>query len=157
MLETARYEARLLERVVEVMRREQGELCKKLVSRRGAGVGSSRLNCALCNKPLAGHGQVILFPSCRHVFHSSCLLAAHGKTSWVCVLCSSPASSPASSQAQHSQPGLQAGGEARQRERVEKDRQFLKVYSRDGQSGPFTQESIIKSETFPLRLKPAGK
>ena len=153
MLETARYEARLLERLVEVMRGEQGELCRRLVSRRGAGVGTFRLDCVLCNKPLASQDQVVVFPSCRHVFHSSCLLAAHGKTSWVCVLCSSPASSPV----QHSQSGQLAGGEERQRERVEKAREFLKVYSRDGQSGPFTQESIIKSETFPLRLKPAGK
>ena len=51
----------------------------------------------------------------------------------------------------------QTGEEERGRERVERAREFLKVYSRDGQSGPFTQESIIKSATFPLRLKPAGK
>ena len=95
MLETARYEARLLERLVEVMRGEQGELCRRLVRVRGAG-----------------------------------LLR---------------------------QPGQQTGVEERQRESLERARHFLKVYSRDGQSGPFTQESLIKSATFPLRLKPAGK
>ena len=42
------------------------------------------------------------------------------------------------------------GEEERGRERVERAREFLKVYSRDGQT-------IIKSATFPLRLKPAGK
>ena len=154
MLETASYEARLLERLVEVMRGEQGELCRRLVRRRGKGVGSLTLHCVLCTGHLASQAKAVLYPSCRHVYHASCLLSAHGKTSWQCLLCSSPASSPGQP-SQSDQSG--AGGQEREKERVEKARQFLKVYSRDGMSGPFTQESVIKSETFPLRLKPGGK
>ena len=153
MLETASYEARLLERLVEVMRGEQGHLCRRLVASRGAGVGCVSLHCVLCSKHLASQGRAVLYPSCHHVYHDSCLLSAHGKTSWQCLLCSSPASGPALP----SEASQQGGSEERARERVERARQFLKVYSRDGQSGPFTQESVIKSETFPLRLKPAGK
>ena len=43
------------------------------------------------------------------------------------------------------------------RERVNRARTFLSVYNDRNKLSTFTPESVIKSETFPLKLKPPVK
>ena len=99
MMDMARYEARMLERVVEVMRGEQAELNRRLVARRVAGVHSRSSQCV--------------------------------------------------------QPDLASSDQ--DRERVNRARTFLSVYNDRNKLSTFTPESVIKSETFPLKLKPPVK
>ena len=154
MMEMARHEATLLERLVDVMRGEQGELSRRLVARRGAGVSSYSLTCVLCHKPLVSQSRTVLF-SCGHAYHESCLTTAHGRTCWQCVICSSPASSPAVLQScSPGQAPAAQTGHTQDEERVSRARQFLSLYNSRNTNTTFTPESVIKSETFPLRLKP---
>ena len=146
ILDTARYESRLLESTLASIRAETVSLALSLGQLRCRGVASGAVvTCGLCGHSLAGADSSAAVFRCHHVYHVQCLEQG-GYSVSRCVLCSSPGHHMVSMSSHHSP--------SRQQERVSKARDFLKLYNPQTDQGILEPSSIIKADNFPLKLKP---
>ena len=164
ILDTARYEQRLLEATLATIRAETADTSRLLVRARARGLAGVRASCSLCGQPLntsASSGpavRCVVFSS-GHAYHVPCLERAGGvrvgpdkRKQWRCVRsCPGEAADQADGDT-----GAGAGTSipTHDMERVRRAREFLSLYSREEEESDLSPGSIIKSDTFPLKLKP---
>merc|ERR1712192_288656 len=179
IIDTFRYESQLLESSRQVVHEERAALVRRLVGKPLRGLSCSLTNCSSCGQPLKGiskgTSRVAVFP-CKHALHTSCLdraggltLSTIGEEVWRCTLCYPSKSTGGDRMGEKSkgEGNMRGGGEkeakdkdAKEKEEVSEEvvraRQFLQLYSRGEteSSHIFGETSYIKSDKFPLKLRP---
>ena len=154
------------------------------MGKRLRGLSCSLTNCSSCGQPfkgtsggqaLKGTSRVAVFP-CKHALHTSCLdraggltLSTIGEEVWRCTLCypsTSTGDRPGMGEKSKGEGDIK-GGEREVKDKYSKEkeevseeviqaRQFLQLYSRgeSESSHIFGETSYVKSDKFPLKLRP---
>ena len=163
ILETVRYETRLLQRTVATIRSETVDSTVKLVREKSRGVRSTSVTCATCHTCLNARDRSVVF-KCHCVHHLQCLEESGGVTirsnhlkQYKCTICS-PIMNKVDQKCDTDNNSINL--KTAQIERVDKAREFLKYYTNPDENeeiNGFASSSIIKSENFSLKLKPGSK
>ena len=168
-----------LNRHVTLISHEQNQV-RRLVGKRLRGLSCSLNKCSSCGQPFKGaSSRVAVFP-CKHALHTSCLdraggltLSTIGEEVWRCTLCypcTSTGDRPVLGEKSKGEGGTKEveelevkekeGLKGKEREAVSEEvaqaRQFLQLYSRGEaeSSHIFGETSYVKSDKFPLKLRP---
>ena len=148
------------------------------MGKRLRGLSCTLTKCSSCGQPFKGTSRVAVFP-CKHAFHTACLdraggltLSPIGEEVWRCSLCcpcTGTVDRPGIGEKSKGERDLKVGEELKdikeknfkEKEEVSEEvvqaRQFLQLYSRgeaESSSHIFGETSYVKSNKFPLKLRP---
>jgi len=163
LIETFRYEQRLVESGIHVLEKERANKLRLLVRARTKAVYSATSSCCVCGSALRGKLRNVVF-SCHHAFHVECAdrcggvaLSSTGEEIWSCVVCQPNVNQDKLDRVVLTDAGSTTGVEDETLNKsIESWKKVNEPVLYSSSSNYEDIEGFINSDSFKLRLGPPG-